>query len=83
MQCKDIPDAPILTFLAGLKCWGTWFVGYDNSVGQAMPPGTPEKLVRAKMAGMIHKGLVDGCPCGCRGDYKLTEESRNILKGTP
>ncbi len=31
----------------------------------------PAHLVRAKLAKMIRKGLVDGCACGCRGDFEV------------
>ena len=44
------------------------------SVARAMPEGTPEKLRIAKMAILIKRGLVDGCPCGCRGDYEITDK---------
>lgn len=74
-QCKDIPDQPILDFLAELKgSVGVWFPGFDNSVGNAMPAGTPPRMIRAKMHMLIRRGLVDGCFCGCRGDYTLTEK---------
>jgi len=70
MQCKDIPEQPVIDFLATLSgLGGTWFEGYPNSVQNAMPSGVPEKLARAKMASMIRKGLVLGCACGCRGDF--------------
>lgn len=79
MQCKDIPDEPILKFLAGpyegwsAPGWATLFEGYPNSVQQAMPANVPPKLARAKMGQMIRKGLIDGCACGCRGDFRLPE----------
>lgn len=72
MQCKNIPEQPILDYLASLNGrWATWCPGWDNSVMQVMPPGTPPKLARAKMNQLIKRGLVDGCTCGCRGDYEL------------
>lgn len=75
MQCKDIPTEPVLRFLAERPgVWCNWYFGDENDVGQAMPAGTPEKLVLAKMRGLIAKDLVDGCPCGCRGDFVLTEK---------
>lgn len=88
MQCKDIPEEPILRFLAGpydgwdAAGWGTWF-NYDpmppNCVLRAMPEGTPEKLALAKMRQMIRKNIIDGCACGCRGDFRLNDKSRAIL----
>ena len=92
MQCKDIPDEPVLRFLSGpfndwpVPGWGTWFWADDykpsNSVANAMPAGTPEKLVLAKMRRLINRGLVDGCGCGCRGDFELTAKGRQYLAAT-
>jgi hypothetical protein len=73
MQCKDIPTLPILQFLARHpKQWHNWYFKNEFDVTQVMPLGTPEKLVISKMRMMIFKKLVDGCPCGCRGDFVIT-----------
>lgn len=82
MQCKDIPDAPILRFVqkhGGIGC--NWFDAVyaggsvnERSVRHAMPDGLPDKLVLAKMRQMMARGVVNGCPCGCRGDYEITEK---------
>lgn len=83
MQCKDIPEKPIIDFLYELHkkgVWGNWFEGAENSVASVMPPNTPEKLVRAKMNQMMRKGKVNGCPCGCRGDYRLDEMVINDIE---
>lgn len=80
MQCKDIPDVPILAFLDSLNgTWATWYSGYPNSVTNVMPPGIPRKLVLAKMRQLIRRGLVGGCNCGCRGDFTLTYRGRAYL----
>lgn len=83
MQCKDIPDKPILEFLLQRakegKMWCCWFDGFENSIGQAMPKDTPEKIRIAKMAKLIGRGLVSGCPCGCRGDYEITPKGTEWL----
>lgn len=89
MQCKDIPEEPILRFLSGpfggwaAPGWGTWFWSDDcqpeNSVVRAMPPGTPPKLALAKMRQMLRRGLVKGCGCGCRGDFEITDAGRQLL----
>lgn len=86
LQCKDIPDIPILAFLHNLpKVYdfpnrGTWFFGFDNSVNQSMPNGIGEKLVLAKMGMLIRRNLVTGCACGCRGDFYLTEKGKQHLE---
>ena len=51
----------------------------DNSVRRAMPKDIPFKLVVAKMKQMIKKGIVDGCGCGCRGDYVITQKGLEQL----
>ena len=61
MQCKDIPDRPVLEFLRKLDGVGaTWF-DYEprppNTVLRAMPTGTPEKLALAKMRMLMRRGL--------------------------
>ncbi len=33
--------------------------------------GLPEKLIRAKAKSLIKRGLMTGCPCGCRGDFEV------------
>jgi hypothetical protein len=96
MQCKDIPDLPVLVFLTQLpflavaigdkpvQRWGTWVWGDDfkpdNSVIHAMPAGTPPKLALAKMKSLIKRGLVDGCGCGCRGDFEITGRGRQAVQ---
>ena len=80
MQCKDIPDLPILRFLYDLGRWGTILADNENSVQLAMPVGVPEKLARAKMGGLIRRGLVDGCVCGCRGDFELTDRGLQAVR---
>lgn len=86
MQCKDIPDLPILEFLVSLNGdWGTWYVWKneipEESVVRAMPSGVtvPEKLILAKMKTLIRRGLVSGCGCGCRGDFEITEAGRRFI----
>lgn len=79
MQCKDIPDRPILEMLAlNPEQWHQWDVCYEPNkqfdVMNAMPEGTPPRLALAKMRMMIRRGVVGGCPCGCRGDFTITDE---------
>lgn len=83
-QTKDIPDRPVLEFLRDLGRWATWF-DYDprpnNTVVSAMPEGTPPKMALSKMNSLIRRGLVSGCPCGCRGDFEITPAGRQFLEG--
>ena len=85
MQCKDVPDKEILIFLnerkKNGKTWCCWFNGFENSIGQAMPIDTSEKIRISKMAKLIKRGLVEGCGCGCRGDYEITDKGVEFIKG--
>lgn len=82
MQAKDIPELPVLQFLAKLppNRSATWYGNAEfmpeTSVIAAMPSGTPEKVALAKMRALIKRGFVDGCGCGCRGDFVITEKAR-------
>lgn len=34
-------------------------------------PGVPPKIILAKAKRLIKRGKIDGCPCGCRGDFRI------------
>lgn len=85
MQCKDIPDLPILEFLAAQKnergsyTWSTHsskeHSGPMPTVRNAMPALNPSqwKLAPAKMNQLIRRGMVAGDTClDGRGDYVIT-----------
>lgn len=80
LQCKHIADRPVLEFLASLNGrWGASYSDWPTGVGIAMLPGIPHKLIVAKMNMLIRRGLVDGCTCGCRGDYELTPKGKAFI----
>jgi len=83
LQCKDIPTMPILEFIGkhgGIGCNWCWLHD-ERCVRHAMPAGSilPDRLVLAKMRKLIAKGYVDGCDCGCRGDFELTDKGREAI----
>lgn len=84
MQCKDIPDQPIIEWLnqnTDSEHWATWGKGYSMpTVADCMPEGTPPKLQLAKMKKLIDKGLVNGCACGCRGDFYIDANNEKRLR---
>jgi len=76
-QIKDIPDQPILDFIGSWQ--GEWcftFTDHDRSVFNAMPAGTPWNLGLAKMRSLIRRKLVNGCGCGCRGDFTIRQGNK-------
>jgi hypothetical protein len=81
MQCKDIPDRPILQLLAkNPGVWHNWYFDNDKNVRTAMPVDVPGKLVIGKMRMLMRRGLVDGCDCGCRGDFEITPKGIAYLQ---
>lgn len=81
MQCKDIPDEPILRYIGaqdGKWCM-RWRMESFPTVLDAFPPNVPTKLMLAKMGRLMERGLVDGCTCGCRGDFVLTAKGREAV----
>lgn len=77
-QKCDGEDYAELTCARGI--WGNWyFENSPHSVKLAMPENLPDKLVVAKMRNLIKKGLIDGCGCGCRGDYVLADKGKQVL----
>lgn len=39
-------------------------------------PWMPVKVVRAKARRLIRRGLIQGCVCGCRGDFQVVSDIR-------
>ncbi len=88
MQAKDMDDRETLATIKRLSMeplnshgdpwWSVphWVFIWDL---EAAYPGIPRKVIQAKMAKLIGRKLLDGCPCGCRGDYELTAVGEALL----
>jgi hypothetical protein len=77
MQCKDIPDATFLDAVRrvpGTSSMG-WRMSWDvhDELESAVGP-VPGNLFLAKARRLIARGLMGGCPCGCRGDFHPADE---------
>lgn len=81
LSCKEIPDKPIVEFLLKNKgSWCNWYLENEKDVRNGMPKNlASEKLIHAKMKQLVKRGLVDGCLCGCRGDFEITEKGEEWL----
>lgn len=71
MQAKDITDDAVLAAIRSEELRrgaSRWDIGMELvlHVGEV-----PEKVVLAKLRSMEKRGLVDGCLCGCRGDFEI------------
>lgn len=53
---------------------------YDPPIGHACKigdivaalPEFPEKVLAAKLRRLVAQGVIDGCTCGCRGDFEVS-----------
>lgn len=50
---------------------GNWTTTWD--LEEAFP-SLPPKVIIAKAKRLIGRGLIEGCDCGCRGDFEFTAE---------
>jgi hypothetical protein len=76
-SAKQILDIEVLRFIADSKWPGTSWAMF-SMVCDAFPLFC-EKVVRAKLHALIKRKLIDGCTCGCRGDFEVTKSGMNYL----
>jgi hypothetical protein len=90
LQGKDLSTLKILQFLAQFdhSQWKSWWANLpdkdwgDWSIANQFPEinQSNEVVLLRKMSRLISKGYVNGCDCGCRGDFYITDEGRAKLK---
>jgi hypothetical protein len=64
------PDPPFAHF--GLPP-SVWITASRWEIGTALGDLWPEKVILAKLRSMERRGMIDGCACGCRGDFSIIE----------
>lgn len=45
-------------------------------------PGVPPKVVLAKARKLIERKVIEGCGCGCRGDFEIPGETQIAPRGS-
>lgn len=77
LQAKDVPEHVILNVLesAPHHWWSSWRGFGEYSLPDAAPElaAVPWKVLNAKLDNMQRRGVIDGCSCGCRGDWHIQE----------
>jgi hypothetical protein len=67
VQAKHIPDAAVLEVIDRVaRKERRWTHTWDLDEALDFPP----KVILAKAASMIRRGVITGCSCGCRGDFE-------------
>lgn len=81
IQVKHVETLPILQFLDNIapRMAISFDRDFENSIFHAVPEEIPRKVMLSKLRNMIEKGIIDGCACGCRGDFELTQKGKDIL----
>ncbi|MCX4886064.1 hypothetical protein [Streptomyces sp. NBC_00847] len=75
MQCKDIPDAAFVDAVRARAAGSAhWAMAWDvlEELEETVGP-VPRNLFFAKARRLVARGLIGGCPCGCRGDFHVPE----------
>jgi len=90
-QAKDIPDEVMIDLVSSLQNIQRAYVDgrglqyFRTSSAsrfdiQNLWPSVPEKVILAKLRRLINRDVIDGCACGCRGDFRvLTSEEQSHL----
>lgn len=76
MKTSDIPDEAFLAAVQAVhNSTGMW--AYVHQLAEALD--VPHKLVLSKARRLINRGVLDGCACGCRGDFEIPgwQEAKN------
>ena len=69
MKTSDILDETFLSEVYRVNMHGTTFNRPATVWDLEEALGLPNKLVRSKARSLIRRGRLEGCPCGCRGDF--------------
>jgi len=69
LQAKHLDDATILDYVGMINTTeGRWTHRRDFA---DILPDVPPKVILAKCRSLIKRKLLEGCACGCRGDFQL------------
>ncbi len=86
IQAKDIDDRRVLRIISDLRAAESrerpradeylWRMVWDI---EKRLPDVPGKVLAAKLEALVKRKLIDGCTCGCRGDFFLLPAGRAYL----
>jgi hypothetical protein len=77
MKAADIGDARMLEVVREFNdAHSLWCLTYHL---EECLPDFPPKVILAKARQLIKRRLMDGCGCGCRGDFEILPAGRELL----
>lgn len=84
MQAKDISDESVLAAIERVAKPGSTdgYMGLAPSASRwdiawQLGGDLPEKVLLAKLRTMVRRGVLEGCTCGCRGDFHILAKEAN------
>jgi len=72
IQAKLITDEQMIEAIKAVQVEQGF--NWANRFRVAEKLGMPEKVTLAKFRSMKRRGILDGCECGCRGDFCMKGE---------
>lgn len=76
VQAKDVPEQAILEAVANPRL----SIGISRWDIADVVTGFPERVLLAKLRAMVKRKLINGCACGCRGDFSIAPLGRAVLE---
>lgn len=91
-SAKEVPERLLLSVIECLGLltpskperpyrWTFWWDIQDSLKANGVE--APEKVLRAKLAKLVKRGILDGCTCGCRGDFWVKDTAVLPLDTVP
>jgi hypothetical protein len=83
VKASDLSESAILQLLSerpGVAHTHWEAYGPMPRVYDPTHPDAPIKVLSAKLRGLVRRGVIRGCACGCRGDWQVDGASREEEK---
>lgn len=90
IKCADLDDLSILRFIHSCRSVGCNQYARFSEIAEVVSvihcgllndSAVPFNLMRAKLKRLHKRELINGCCCGCNGDFWLTLKGRFLLIG--
>lgn len=89
LQAKDIADLDVLQTIRKQGAAHALGWTFTWELIAALPVLAPlsfrgsERLFLRKCDALVRRGLINGCTCGCRGDFTLTSAGLAFINAAP
>lgn len=72
IQAKHVDEAKVIDYVGRYchenpdMCGAIWW-----TMREELFPDVPERVLLSKLAALVRRNLLEGCTCGCRGDFQI------------